>query len=58
MVGDVEGIDVKLSNKVYNTLRSHSVAEEKRSNRLHEKKEHSTAVSGDFSISLIIATFL
>ncbi|KAK3088153.1 hypothetical protein FSP39_015427 [Pinctada imbricata] len=41
--GDGEGMDLKLSNKVYNKLKLHSEAENKRSQRLHEKKEHSTA---------------
>jgi len=36
---------MKLSNRVYNELKLHSVADSKRSRRLHEKKEHSTAVS-------------
>ena len=42
--GDGEGIDLKLSNKVYNKLKRHSDAENKRHQKLHEKKEHSTAV--------------
>ncbi|XP_048730947.2 serine/threonine-protein kinase RIO3-like isoform X2 [Ostrea edulis] len=41
--GDGEGIDMKLSNKVYNKLKMHSLAENKRSQRVHEKKEFSTA---------------
>ena len=57
MVGDVTGLDMKLSNKVYNNLRMHSVNEAKRTNKLHEKKEHSTAVSGvefrEWSFSLV-----
>ncbi|XP_062577269.1 serine/threonine-protein kinase RIO3-like isoform X2 [Saccostrea cucullata] len=41
--GDGEGIDMKLPNKVYNKLKLHSLAENKRSQRLHEKKEFSTS---------------
>lgn len=44
-VGDGEGMDMKLPNHVYNKLKSHSLSENKRSHRVHEKKEHSTAVS-------------
>ena len=43
--GDGLNFDMKLSNRVYNKLKLHSLAEGKRSKRLHEKKEHSTAVS-------------
>ncbi|KAF7708010.1 serine/threonine-protein kinase RIO3 isoform X1 [Silurus meridionalis] len=42
-VGDGIGMDLKLSNQVYNALKRHCQTEEKRSARLHEKKEHSTA---------------
>ncbi|XP_060077946.1 serine/threonine-protein kinase RIO3-like isoform X2 [Ylistrum balloti] len=42
-VGDGEGMDMKLPNHVYNKLKLHSIAENKRSQKLHEKKEHSTA---------------
>ena len=42
--GDAVGIDMRLPNKVYNSLKQHSMAENKRTFRLHEKKEHSTAV--------------
>ena len=48
--GDGCGIDMKLSNKVYNKLKQHSEQVDKRSQRLHEKKEHSTAVSTDFHL--------
>ncbi|KAJ8321907.1 hypothetical protein KUTeg_000378 [Tegillarca granosa] len=41
--GDGEGMDMKLPNHVYNKLKVHSMSENKRSHRLHEKKEHSTA---------------
>ncbi|XP_071853911.1 serine/threonine-protein kinase RIO3-like isoform X2 [Apostichopus japonicus] len=34
--------DIKLSNSVYNSLKLHSLEEEKKSHRVHEKKEHST----------------
>ncbi|XP_064597419.1 serine/threonine-protein kinase RIO3-like [Liolophura sinensis] len=42
-VGDGEGMDMKLPNHVYNKLKLHSLSENKRSHRVHEKKEHSTA---------------
>ncbi|XP_033726912.1 serine/threonine-protein kinase RIO3-like isoform X2 [Pecten maximus] len=42
-VGDGEGMDMKLPNHVYNKLKLHSISENKRSQKLHEKKEHSTA---------------
>ncbi|KAL5013802.1 hypothetical protein ScPMuIL_008072 [Solemya velum] len=41
--GDGEGMDMQLPNHVYNKLKCHSVSENKRSQKLHEKKEHSTA---------------
>ncbi|XP_055944116.1 serine/threonine-protein kinase RIO3-like [Argiope bruennichi] len=41
--GDGGMFDMKLSNNVYNTLRTYSKAESKRGQRLHEKKEKSTA---------------
>lgn len=42
--GDMRGkdMDLKLSNSVYNSLKQHSYQEERRSHRVHEKKEHST----------------
>ena len=48
--GDGCGIDMKLSNKVYNQIKMHSEAVEKRSKRLHEKKDHSTAVNEVMSV--------
>ncbi|XP_069105640.1 serine/threonine-protein kinase RIO3-like isoform X1 [Argopecten irradians] len=42
-VGDGEGMDMKLPNHVYNKLKMHSISENKRSQKLHDKKEHSTA---------------
>ncbi|XP_041923753.1 serine/threonine-protein kinase RIO3 [Alosa sapidissima] len=42
-VGDGIGMDLKLSNQVYNALKQHCYSEQRRSARLHEKKEHSTA---------------
>ncbi|XP_063155258.1 serine/threonine-protein kinase RIO3 [Candoia aspera] len=42
-VGDGTGMDLKLSNHVFNALKRHAYSEERRSARLHEKKEHSTA---------------
>lgn len=43
--GDGGGFDMKLSNQVYNALKVHCITEERRANRLHEKKEKSTAES-------------
>lgn len=43
-VGDGLGMDLKLSNQVFNSLKRHCYSEQRRSARLHEKKEHSTAV--------------
>lgn len=37
-------MDLKLSNQVFNSLKQHCYSEQRRSARLHEKKEHSTAV--------------
>ncbi|XP_061661052.1 serine/threonine-protein kinase RIO3 isoform X2 [Syngnathoides biaculeatus] len=42
-VGDGLGMDLKLSNQVFNALKQHCASEQRRSARLHEKKEHSTA---------------
>nr|KAF6383437.1 hypothetical protein mPipKuh1_014916 [Pipistrellus kuhlii] len=42
-VGDGIGMDLKLSNHVFNALKQHAYSEERRSARLHKKKEHSTA---------------
>ncbi|XP_075825403.1 serine/threonine-protein kinase RIO3 [Microtus pennsylvanicus] len=42
-VGDGIGMDLKLSNHVFNALKQHAYSEERRSARVHEKKEHSTA---------------
>lgn len=36
---------IQLSNRVYNQLKLHSHAEERRMNRLHDKVENATAVS-------------
>ncbi|RVE59100.1 hypothetical protein OJAV_G00200890 [Oryzias javanicus] len=43
LVGDGLGMDLKLSNQVFNSLKQHCYSEQRRSARLHEKKEHSTA---------------
>lgn len=40
--GDSRIINMRLSNQVYNTLRTHSVHTEKRNNRLHDKKDNAT----------------
>ncbi|XP_056155302.1 serine/threonine-protein kinase RIO3 [Lampris incognitus] len=42
-VGDGLGMDLKLSNQVFNSLKQHCHSEQRRCARLHEKKEHSTA---------------
>ena len=36
---------IRLPARVYNKLKQHSLSEGKKNFRLHEKKEHSTAVS-------------
>ncbi|XP_075682459.1 serine/threonine-protein kinase RIO3 [Rhinoderma darwinii] len=41
-VGDGIGMDLKLSNQVFNVLKQHSISEQRRSARLHDKKEVST----------------
>ena len=47
--GDAHKVKMRLPNHVYNKLKIHSVKEKKRAARLHEKKEHSTAVSTGFT---------
>ncbi|XP_051879735.1 serine/threonine-protein kinase RIO3 [Pristis pectinata] len=42
-VGDGIGMDLKLSNRVFNALKQHSYSEQRRSAKIHEKKEHSTS---------------
>ncbi|CAL1596652.1 unnamed protein product [Knipowitschia caucasica] len=42
-VGDGLGMDLILSNQVFNSLKRHVDSEQRRSARVHEKKEHSTA---------------
>lgn len=42
-VGDGLSMDLKLSNQVFNSLKQHCYSEQRRSAKLHEKKEHSTA---------------
>lgn len=42
-VGDGLGMDLKLSNQVFNSLKQHCYSEQRRSAKVHEKKEHSTA---------------
>ena len=43
--GDGEGMDMQIPNHVYNKLKRHSVKENARHQKLHEKKDQSTAVS-------------
>lgn len=38
-------MDLKLSNQVFNALKQHSISEQRKSARVHDKKEVSTAVS-------------
>lgn len=40
--GDSHGIDMKLSNQVYNTLKMHSQSEKRRINRVNDKQDKST----------------
>ncbi|XP_038052228.1 serine/threonine-protein kinase RIO3-like [Patiria miniata] len=42
--GDDVGMDMKLPNNVFNSLKQHSQMAERKTHRVHEKKEHSTAV--------------
>lgn len=42
-VGDGIGMDLKLSNQVFNALKQHSISEQRKSARVHDKKEVSTA---------------
>ncbi|GFO19135.1 serine/threonine-protein kinase rio3-like [Plakobranchus ocellatus] len=42
--GDGEGMDMQLPNRVYNRLKLHSNHETRRGQKVHEKKEHSTAI--------------
>ncbi|KAG8571054.1 hypothetical protein GDO81_011515 [Engystomops pustulosus] len=42
-VGDGIGMDLKLSNHVFNVLKQHSISEQRKSARVHDKKEVSTA---------------
>lgn len=46
-MGDGVLMDLKLSNQVFNSLKQHCYSEQRRSARLHEKKEHSTSVRVD-----------
>ena len=39
-----DGADVRLPNHVFNQLKVHSKVDNKRGHRVHEKKEHATAV--------------
>ena len=43
-MGDIQRTNphLHLQNKVFNSLKEHSLKEEKSSHRLHENKEHST----------------
>jgi len=39
-----DGADMRLPNHVFNQLKVHSKVDNKRGHRVHEKKEHATAV--------------
>lgn len=53
--GDGEGMDLKLPNDVFNRLKVHSNAMNKRHQKVHEKKEHSTAIQAiDMDTQLIL----
>ncbi|XP_071041184.1 serine/threonine-protein kinase RIO3 [Parasteatoda tepidariorum] len=57
--GDGGMFDMKFSNNVYNSLRTYSVAENKRGQRLHDKREKSTAEKAlDEKTSLILFKLL
>lgn len=56
-VGDGLGMDLKLSNQVFNSLKQHCYSERRRSARLHEKKEHSTAVRAQTVTDMELITF-
>ncbi len=43
--GDKHGLDLRLSNQVFNVLKTHSVHLEKRSNRIRDKQDKSTNVN-------------
>nr|XP_039262752.1 serine/threonine-protein kinase RIO3-like [Styela clava] len=40
--GDARGMDLQLTNKIYNSLKQHAFSEQRRSQRIHEPKEHYT----------------
>lgn len=40
--GDARGMDLQLTNKIYNSLKQHAYSEQRRSQRIHEPKEHYT----------------
>ena len=52
--GDGDGIKMSLSNAVYNTLKSHSMQESKRHNRLHDKTEKATTVCPFFLLKILL----
>ncbi len=43
--GDKHGLDLRLSNQVFNVLKTHSVQLEKRGNRVKDKQDKSTNVT-------------
>ena len=43
--GDKHGLDLRLSNQVFNVLKSHSHNLDKRSNRVRDKRDQATNVS-------------
>uniref|UniRef100_A0A1W7R9K7 Serine/threonine-protein kinase RIO3 n=1 Tax=Hadrurus spadix TaxID=141984 RepID=A0A1W7R9K7_9SCOR len=59
VTGDGGGFDMKLSNNVYNKLKTHSMNEARRSHRVHEKKDKSTAEQAvDEKTRLILYKFI
>ena len=49
-----DGADMRLPNHVFNQLKVHSKVDNKRGHRVHEKKEHATAVR----IILVMARYI
>jgi len=57
--GDGEGMDMQLTNKVFNKLKSHSVADTKKRHKIHEKKDHSTAIKAvDENTRILLYKFI
>lgn len=52
-----DGADMRLPNHVFNQLKVHSKVDNKRGHRVHEKKEHATAVC-NFYVCIFLLTSL